>query len=791
MALAVSGLSVTQTAQAAEPTVDRLTFTPVADTYVDDASPTTSFGLSATLRADAKSVKRSFLLFHVEGLDGRNVLNVELRLHSAIDSPFGGRIFRLSSTDWAESMTWQTQPPIDGPQVAQLGAVQAENDYDVVLNQLPVTDGLVALAIDSTNTTEARWSSREVADPPVLSVDTPHVPGVVGDGLSAVSTMLNGSSDPTYLSMNKHVAVTQQGRVLVVHGRHGEGVVLAWRDPGGGWQNRTAGAVTNGELLSGTGTGGWPASVVTGRDGAGTEHAWAVWASPSTGSTANYLRPLEMRRLSNLDSPSGPVVGPAVAVGPGGIGNHRADLAIEQTPGGGQRVAVTWERTRPEGGYELVVSWISDLNSDTPAVAGPYTLATGTSPGLMGTVVGTGTGLSLMGRLATGRLGVLHHDAADALTQWSSSSAGVPLASTSYPSAVGFPSTGDVVAAVENDVVNGVVSVQRFTAAGVARPPEATFTGYRDPTIVTDGVRLWVVMVRASDGYVVSRSFTSTGGWAAADRVEIGAEGGGNYAWPNADRDSDDRLRLVVRGPAGSAFQSQVLYFQRPLSTVSDPPPPPATNVTVNGSAVVESGSTQKSSTSVALGAPTGVRDGDVLYAWLSLRSAVPGGLSAPAGWSLVAHPIESSGEAYLYRAVYGADVSGSTWTWNGGAVSNKWAAGIVALTGAEATLVSASAVEPGTSATHALPQVTTSQNSFLIGFAGDRTSAGSTWTWPTGWSEVYDVTATGTNGVSSSVAAFDNNPAPPGTYSGSATSSASTSNAWTAILAVKPAPAS
>ncbi|HEX5533596.1 MAG TPA: DNRLRE domain-containing protein, partial [Actinomycetales bacterium] len=635
----------------------------MADTYVDDASPTTSFGQSATLRADAKSVKRSFLLFHVQGVGGRDVLDVELRLHSVSESPFGGRIFRISSTDWTESMTWQTQPPIDGPQVAQVGAVQTEKDYDVVLNQLPVADGLVALAIDSINTTEARWSSRKAADPPVLSVDTPHVPGAVGDGLSAVSTMLNGSSDPTYLSMNKHVAVTQQGRVLVVHGRHKEGVVLAWRDPGGGWQNRTTGAVTDGELLSGTGTGGWPASVVTGRDGAGAEHAWAVWASPNTGSTENDLRPLAMRRLSELDSPSGPVVGPAVAVGPGGIGNHRADLAIEHTPGGGQRVAVTWERSRPEGGYELVVSWISDLDSDTPAVSGPYPIATGTGPGLMGTVVGTGTGLSLVGRLATGRLGVLHHDAGDPLDQWSSSSAGMPLASTSYPSAVWLSSTSDVVAAVEDDVVNGVVSVQRFTAAGVARPAEATFTGYRDPTIVTDGARLWVVMVRASDGYVVSRRFTPTGGWAASDRVEIGAEGGGNYAWPNAYRDTDDRLRLVVRGPAGSAFQSQVLYFQRPLSTASDPEPPPAADVTVEGSVVVSSGSTQQSSTSVVLDAPVGVRDGDVLYAWVSLRSAVPGGLVAPAGWSLVAHPVESSGEAYLYRAVYGTDVTGATWT--------------------------------------------------------------------------------------------------------------------------------
>jgi hypothetical protein len=74
----------------------------------------------------------------------------------------------------------------------------------------------------------------------------------------------------------------------------------------------------------------------------------------------------------------------------------------------------------------------------------------------------------------------------------------------------------------------------------------------------------------------------------------------------------------------------------------------------------------------------------------------------------------------------------------------------MVALTGADVTLVAASGVEPSTVATHVSPPITTSQNGFLMGFAGDRRSGGSTWSWPAGWTERYDVTATGTNAVSS-----------------------------------------
>jgi hypothetical protein len=164
----------------AEPEIDQQTFTLVADTYVDAAMPTTGFGSAATLRADASPVKRSFLLFNLDGVAGRSVLGVSLRLHAATSSPFGGGISALSSVDWTKSTTFDTQPPVDGPQLAELGSVNAGGDYDVDLGQAVAGDGLVALAIDSISSTEARWSSRNTIDPPLLTVDVPTCPGPTG-----------------------------------------------------------------------------------------------------------------------------------------------------------------------------------------------------------------------------------------------------------------------------------------------------------------------------------------------------------------------------------------------------------------------------------------------------------------------------------------------------------------------------------------------------------------------------------------------------------------------------------
>ncbi len=148
-----------------------LTFTPEADTWVDQSRPTMAFGTSSQMRADTSPVSNSFIRFRVSGVAGRRVTGARLRLYQRDASRTGGRVFSMSSKTWLESMTWNTRPAIDGAKLAEFGAVVAETWYEVPLAGTPVTgDGVVALAIDSTSSDGSTWGTTEYTQKPQLLV---------------------------------------------------------------------------------------------------------------------------------------------------------------------------------------------------------------------------------------------------------------------------------------------------------------------------------------------------------------------------------------------------------------------------------------------------------------------------------------------------------------------------------------------------------------------------------------------------------------------------------------------
>jgi hypothetical protein len=378
----------------------------------------------------------------------------------------------------------------------------------------------------------------------------------IHDGLSQIADAETGSSDPTYYASNRRLAITRAGRLLAVHGKHATGVQLAWRDPAGAWQTVSRGEVSNGLLLSGTGTGDWPASIAVAEDSSGREAAWVVWSRAAFGSN----RPVQLRRLSDLDAPAGPIVGPIVTVDVPPLGAARADLAFERLPDGSSRGCIVWTRRVSDSQSEVVAAWFTDLASDAPALHDVSVVVPAGTGGRTATLVPSPAGLRLATPAGSSRMQIFGHDIDAPLTEWWSGAQGVPTGSSSRPSAVATVS-GDVLVAVEANTVSNVTVVQRFTRSSVAN--EITLSGYSMPSIATDGLSAWLVAIRRSDGFVVSRLFAPSVGWSGSDRVEIGDEGGGGYAWPNLLRQVDGRLRLIVQGPAGSSSHSAVLAYQR------------------------------------------------------------------------------------------------------------------------------------------------------------------------------------------------------------------------------------
>ena len=112
------------------------TFGPAADTYVSQASPTSSYATSSSFSAvdGSTSAKQIYIRFNVSGLPAGAVVSAaKLRLYVTNDSTSGGIVQSVSDTTWAEALTWGGKPAIDGPVRATLGAVALNTLIEVDL----------------------------------------------------------------------------------------------------------------------------------------------------------------------------------------------------------------------------------------------------------------------------------------------------------------------------------------------------------------------------------------------------------------------------------------------------------------------------------------------------------------------------------------------------------------------------------------------------------------------------------------------------------------------------------
>lgn len=101
-----------------------------ADTFVNQSSQTAANGTSSTFSivGGTSSARKAFIRFTVTGLPaGTSISSAKLRLYITNDSTSGGVFNRITSNSWAESITWNTQPAIDGAQLATLGAAAADS----------------------------------------------------------------------------------------------------------------------------------------------------------------------------------------------------------------------------------------------------------------------------------------------------------------------------------------------------------------------------------------------------------------------------------------------------------------------------------------------------------------------------------------------------------------------------------------------------------------------------------------------------------------------------------------
>jgi PKD repeat protein len=152
-----------------------LSFVPVADAYVNQASPSKNYG-GTTIRvrtAASGGTYVSFLRFVVSGLAGRSVSAAKLRLYDTDKSVDGGRVVGVGSA-WTETgINWSNAPATNGPTLGSAGAVTANTWVSIGLTPSSVpSDGTYSFALLSGSSDSAYYMSRSGANPPVLELTT-------------------------------------------------------------------------------------------------------------------------------------------------------------------------------------------------------------------------------------------------------------------------------------------------------------------------------------------------------------------------------------------------------------------------------------------------------------------------------------------------------------------------------------------------------------------------------------------------------------------------------------------
>ena len=148
------------------------TFTPVADAYVYETSPTTNYGTSNLLRADGSPIMRSYLQFTIQGITG-TVTRVTLRVFANSASSTGYNIGNVTNNTWTESTINYSNAPVIGSSMGSSGPFSAGAWTTVDVTSLVTGNGTLNLGLYTTSSTAISFNSRQASlNLPQLIVET-------------------------------------------------------------------------------------------------------------------------------------------------------------------------------------------------------------------------------------------------------------------------------------------------------------------------------------------------------------------------------------------------------------------------------------------------------------------------------------------------------------------------------------------------------------------------------------------------------------------------------------------
>ncbi len=141
-----------------------LTFTPVADSYVNQSSPTKNFGSNRSIRVDGSPLVRSYLRFNVSGIGSSNVIKVTLRIYANSASSNGVTVDKVADNNWQENEINFANAPVPGNQIGSTNGFPSKNWISIDVTSLLGGDGTVSVAVLGIDQQAINLASREDND---------------------------------------------------------------------------------------------------------------------------------------------------------------------------------------------------------------------------------------------------------------------------------------------------------------------------------------------------------------------------------------------------------------------------------------------------------------------------------------------------------------------------------------------------------------------------------------------------------------------------------------------------
>jgi hypothetical protein len=149
------------------------TFTPTADTIVNEASPTANTGTSTALRVDGGTDPdvQTYLRFSVAGLSGA-VQSAKLRLWATSPTANGPSVFTTAST-WSETtLNWNNRTALVGSGVGKVTNIATSTWAEFDVSSIVTGNGTYDLVLAGTSTDGVDFQSREATNKPQLVLTT-------------------------------------------------------------------------------------------------------------------------------------------------------------------------------------------------------------------------------------------------------------------------------------------------------------------------------------------------------------------------------------------------------------------------------------------------------------------------------------------------------------------------------------------------------------------------------------------------------------------------------------------